>query len=523
MKMRKAAVEVDLEKLAPFRPPALVTLYIALLKAGQMTCLLGSVALTLHYFKLTGNLETGWLLLVIFLTHLASFYRRLWTEEHFIPDSFFAKLGEFILMIAGLRLVLLAFGQASPLITLDFMLYALFMTAAWYAGLTFLHQYYNLYLQPYEVSEEEGGVPALGDAYHLSYDHTMAYRELKSHFMYMGLAQVVVTVGGVSMANQFDAHPGKADLIQTLVILGGLYLLSGIPFLVWARMRYLRTLWQLAKLAEPARLAGRWVYYLGGLLVLALVVSLAIYSLGGVAVLPLPTGGNNQDVLPPFFNPPTPAPRPTPPPLVPPRPGQTTPPPDLAWLGVLFQTLVLVGAAALALAVLLYALGKLIQAGWVGPQWRKMLPGELWRSLLGLWRGLFLTKRPKDPFEKASGQDKGRFDPFGWLQRDRLPDDRRGQVRFYYRQVARRAGRAGLPRRASQTPAEYARYLAPNLEEAPYQAHLDDLTGLYQEARFSPHPLEQPQVETARDASQSLVAYFRQRSRRARIKPPFGE
>lgn len=516
--MRKSDIVIDLKKLAPFRPPALVTLYMALLKAAQMTCLLGSVIITLHYFKLTGALETGWLLLVIFLTHLASFFRRLWSEEHFIPDSFFAKLGEFIVMLVGLRLVLLAFGQVSPLITLDFVIYAVFMTTAWYSGLTFLHQFYNLYLQPYEVSAAEGGVPTLGDAYHLSYDHTMAYRDLKTNYKYMALFQVIVVLAGVSMAIEFDPHPGKAGLIQTLVILGGLFLLSGLPYLVWARMRYLRTLWQLDKLVEPARLAGRWVYYLGGLLVVALALSLGLSSLGGVVTLPVPTGGDNKNVLPSVFYPPTPPPVPTPRPLVPPRPSPNSPGLDLAWLGNLIQALLIVGATALGLAVLWYALSKLIQAGWVGPQWRKMLPGELWRSILNLWSSLFLTKRLKDPFGKEDSEANRRFDPFGWLQRDRLPDDRRGQIRFYYRQVAQRAGKSGLPRRASQTPAEYARYLAPNLEEAPDQAHLASLTGLFQEARFSPHLLEQPQVETAKVSSQRLVAFFRQRARRGRIK-----
>ncbi len=516
--MRKAPVKLDFEKLAPFRPPALVTLYIGLLKAGQITCLLSSLILIIQHYKLTASMETGWLILATFLTHLASFYRHLWLEEHFALNSFFAKLGEFVIMIIGLRLILLAFGQVSPVITLDFIYYALFMSAAWYSGMAFLHQFYNLYLQPYEVSAEEGGVPALGDAYHLSYDHTQAYKELKTSFRYMALVQVAIVLSGVSLINEVGNNPGKAGLTQTLVLLGGIYLLLGLPLLVWARMRFLRTLWQLDKLKEPGRLVDRWVYYVGGLVVVILVVTFGISSLGGMFTLPMPTAGK-QEILPSIFNRSTPIPLPTPRPFTPPKPPESSTPLNLEWLGFIIQALGVIAAAAFLGVILWFAFTRLIQVGWVGPQWRKFTPGAIWRVFLNFWRGIFGRNRLKDPFEKAEGDDSGRFDPFGWLKRENLPDDARGRVRFYYRQVAHRAGRAGLPRRTGQTPAEYANYLAPNLNEAQDQANLENLTGLYQEARFSPHPVEPAQVETARASSQGLVAFFRQRSRRARIKP----
>lgn len=516
--MRKSAVKIDFEKLAPFRPPALVTLYIAALRAAQTTCLLTSFILILHYFKLTGTVEIGWLILVTFLTQLASFYRHLWLEEHFVPDSIFAKGGEFVVLIIGLRLILLALGQGSPFITLDFVYYGVFMTLAWYAGLSFLHQFYNLYLQPYEVSEEEGGVPALGDSYHLSYDHTQAYKELKTNFRYMFLFQVVIVLGGVSFINEFGTNPDKSGVSQTLVLLGGIYLLLGLPLLAWARMRYLRTLWQLDKLKEPGRLMDRWVYYVGGLVLLVLVVTFGISSLGGVFALPMPTPGNQQ-ILPYIFNQPTPIPIPTPPPLTPPKRSEPPFKLDLAWLGLVIQVLGVLAATAFVLLIFWYALSQLVRSGWVGPQWRKFTPGALWSGFLNFWRGIFGGNRVKDPFEKAEGEGNGRFDPFGWLRRENLPDDPRGRVRFYYRQVAHRAGRAGLPRRTGQTPAEYANYLAPNLEEDQDQANLENLTGLYQEARFSPHPVDQTQVETARESSAGLVAFFRHRARRARIKP----
>lgn len=516
--MRKAPVKLDFEKLARYRPPGLVTLYIALLKGGQMTCLFATFILTLRYFKLTGYMDVTWLILVTFLTFLASFYRHLWLEEHYVADSLFAKLGEFIIMVIAIRLVLIAFGQITPLINLDFIYYVGFMTAAWYSGLTFLHQFYNLYLQPYEVSEEEGGVPALGDQYHLSYDHTQAYRELKTNFRWLGGVEVVAVLGGVGLINQFGEDANKSGSSQTLVLLGGIYLMLGLPLLAWARMRYLRTIWQLDKLKEPSHLVDRWAYYVGGLILLVVIVTFAISSLGGVYSIPLPAPGS-QEALPSVFYPPTAAPMPTPPPLVPPK---NVEPPfrlDLAWLGVLIQVLGVLAAAVFLVVILWYAFSRLVQSGWVGPQWKKIAGFSLFKNLRDLFRNLFGSKRQKDPFEKEAEEGGSRFDPFGWFRRENLPDDPRGRVRFYYRQVAQRAGRAGLPRRVGQTPAEYAGYLAPNLEEPQDQANLTSLTGLYEEARFSPHPVDTAQVETARESSQGLVAFFRQHSRRARIKP----
>lgn len=518
MMLRKAPVKLDFEKLAVFRPPALVSLYIALLKAVQITCLLTSVLLVMRYFRLTGNLNIGVLALVVFLTHLGSFYRHLFLEEHYIPDSFFAKLGELIFLILGLRLVLLFFGEVSPLINLDFIYFGICVAIAWYSGLTFLHQFYNLYLQPYEVAEEDGGVPGLGDNYHVSYDHSQAYRELKGNFQYLAGVQIVVVLAGVSAIQQIHNNPAEAGVVPQIILLGGIYLLLGLPLLAWARMRYIRTLWQLDKLAEPSRLVDRWVYYLGGLVLLVVVVTLGVTALGGVFTLPLPSGGKDQPVF-SIFYPPTPVPRPTTPPPTPGRPGRSGPGLDLSWLGVVFQIFTLLVAIGFVIMVLWYAFTRLFQAGWVGPQWGKLSPGKLWEYLRLFIRNIFGEKREKDPFERTESEKRSGFNPFGWLQRDRLPDDARGQVRYYYRQVAQRAGRAGLPRRTGQTPQEYAGYLAPNLEAGQDQASLDNLTGLYEEARFSPHPVDPAQAEVARASSQGLVAFFRQRSRQARQKP----
>jgi hypothetical protein len=518
MMLRRVQVELDFEKLARFRPPFLVTLYISTVRAIQVTCLFTSMLLVLRYFNVTVNVDIGWLALTIFLTHQAIFYRHLWIEQRYVLETFFARLGEFLVMIIALRLVLLAFGEVSPLLTLNFVYYGFFMGATWFAATAFLHQFFNLYLQAYEVSEEEGGVPALGDSYHLSYDHSQAYQEMKTNFHYFAGIQIAVAIAGVSLIKQVNNNPAEDWVVPLIILLSGIFLLLGVPILAWARMRYIRTLWQLDKMKEPAHLIDRWVYYLGGLILLVIIVTLGVTSLGGVFTLPLPNNARDQGAF-AIFYPPTPIPQSPPPTLDLSKISKQDPGLNLAWLGIVFQALALLVAAAFVVIILWYAFSRLVQTGWVGPQWRKFKAGQIWQGLRMFFRNLFGGNRPRDPFEREEGEGRGKFDPFGWLQRDRLPNDARGQVRFYYRQMAQRAQRAGLPRRTGQTPKEYAGYLAPNLEAEQDQASLDSLTGLYQEARFSPHPVDESQVETAKESSQGLVAFFRQRSRKARIKP----
>jgi hypothetical protein len=72
----------------------------------------------------------------------------------------------------------------------------------------------------------------------------------------------------------------------------------------------------------------------------------------------------------------------------------------------------------------------------------------------------------------------------------------RERVLYHYYAVLRRAKRRGLPRRASETPAEYEHSVVRWLPQA--EAELSQLTEAFTEARFSEHPVGSQEVRQAR-------------------------
>ena len=82
----------------------------------------------------------------------------------------------------------------------------------------------------------------------------------------------------------------------------------------------------------------------------------------------------------------------------------------------------------------------------------------------------------------ASARPSGEWD---YVNPRRLPS--RQKIIFYYLALVRRAREAGLPRQENQTPYEYARSLAPHLNEE--QAGVESMTEAFIEARYSRHDI----------------------------------
>jgi hypothetical protein len=61
--------------------------------------------------------------------------------------------------------------------------------------------------------------------------------------------------------------------------------------------------------------------------------------------------------------------------------------------------------------------------------------------------------------------------------------DPRRQIYFYYLAMIRRGGEQGIPRKPSQTPAEYAAHLEQELPDA--RQDIDSITDAFIEARYS--------------------------------------
>jgi Domain of unknown function (DUF4129) len=135
-----------------------------------------------------------------------------------------------------------------------------------------------------------------------------------------------------------------------------------------------------------------------------------------------------------------------------------------------------------------------------------------WHDLIAWFKGLFAPKVKAEKLE--TGKKQSAFENFlGRFRRERIPSDLRGQVRYHYKHTLERATRAGYPRSSGTTPAEYAGEVAPDLQSPELETDLRDLTKLYNEARFSPHPLNPEQVETAASQTKRLTTFFRQLKR----------
>ncbi len=100
----------------------------------------------------------------------------------------------------------------------------------------------------------------------------------------------------------------------------------------------------------------------------------------------------------------------------------------------------------------------------------------------------------------------GRPDPLDALRGDPRWRDTL-HIRLAYRRLLRVADRVGLGRRPSQTPQEYERLLASALPEI--GEPLDELTQLYQAARYRPTPAEPEAAERAQRALASLLVVLR--------------
>lgn len=85
------------------------------------------------------------------------------------------------------------------------------------------------------------------------------------------------------------------------------------------------------------------------------------------------------------------------------------------------------------------------------------------------------------------------------------------EIRLAYRWVLRSAARAGVVRRAGQTPREYATVLRSHLPDA--APAVDELTELYQLARYRPVPAAAETATRARRAAHSVTALLWERRR----------
>ncbi len=451
---------------------------------------------------------------LIGLFFMAGYYRGRWLAEWSRGEFWSVRLLTFVgvILLARFSSYLLApFSgpvTSAPLFSPSLVINTIFFWWALLSGEKVARLLLNLYVRPQEVAVEEGGS---GDNVTGWVDRQQNYRWLKDRYV----IRIFVIAASVTLPTLLDPLEPNLSLVGGLIFLLVLTVPLALLVYSWLRFRYLRSVWQLGRLAEPVALPGRWWGYLVGFGVLLGLIAL---------VLPRSLKFNLADkyIIPPPVATPvprTPLPRGATPTPTPPRPA---PEPGLSlpdWLGPLINVL-------LAVVVVVFLLFLLSKVDWqrfldwpgIKLKWNKWRTG--WPNWLAWLRNWF--KRPAWDAPDAESTDP--VSRRGWLNRfsrDSLPGEPRAQVRYYYRQTLRKAAQAGLPRQPSQTPEEFSTYLqtqvppdevAPLTEAAGPVSTAQDvasLSQLYEEARFSPHKIDQTQASRAGEQAGRLSGALR--------------
>jgi hypothetical protein len=179
------------------------------------------------------------------------------------------------------------------------------------------------------------------------------------------------------------------------------------------------------------------------------------------------------------------------------------------------------GLAAAALLVLLVfwivrarAGGQRSRGSPAGTGGLRALLAELWYMLSNFFAELFSWRGIRDLMALLSGA-RARHRPGGApggaprpgaLSRGpwRNAGDPRLRIRASYRHLLRGAGQRGLHRAAHLSPRAFGGRLRAAL--ARDHAALERLTAIYEEARYSPHPLRPDQADAAEAAAEAVVA-----------------
>ena len=390
------------------------------------------------------------------------------------------------------------------LINLDFWLALLALLAAWSHGRYVGRLISKLYVQAGELYVN----PRTEDR--SSVDHIAAFRNLAGHWREGALLCLFLFI-----VTYLVTPKDRSDTTWALG-LSVIYYLLGIPFLSWARLRLLRTGWQLGRVHEPGGLSSLWARSLLVVFAIAGSVSLLLphtstLELGGILTEFWGNFFRGQPLLPtPSFLQPMPN---IPVQQVPTSTGTTGG-------GKPFPFWEIVGAIAFwsaTIGIILYALSLLFSKETRGGKMLRFFLAPLvwlWRGLRNLWRLLF-GRRPASEIGEAAedseiiADDGLAFQALAWLRREPPPTDPRGRVRYYYGRMLRRGARVGLPRAKGMTSGEYAAYLAERVPEAEAVHDAATLTAAFGEACYSSHSVSESTATEALSLWQRLKKRLR--------------
>ena len=313
-----------------------------------------------------------------------------------------------------------------------------------------------------------------------------------------------------------------------------LYFMFALALLSQGNYITLNTRWFLQRVPVSRAMASRWaIYSLAFLLLLILIASIlpTSYSLGFLSVM-----GYLLDLLISFFmllvgiimavlgfiislpfllfNRDVPAdlpqaPRPT---LMAPPPELVTPTAPIPWLELLKSVIFW----AIFILVVGYSIVQYLRQHEEVMAALRKFPG--WKIISAFWdwiSSLFgnLNRGMNRVIAAGKARLRPQVDPTNVSGFSRLLGLRRlsprQKVYFYYHALLRRGDESGLPRASSQTPQEYAQTLESSLPTI--ETDIQALTESFNEARYSPHPVDDQKASTVKAYWEHIRQVFRGR------------
>lgn len=279
-------------------------------------------------------------------------------------------------------------------------------------------------------------------------------------------------------ANGFFAL-ARQQIDPAVIIAVVIYFLVGLVLISQGQLAVLRARWTLEKIPSTPAVLRQWPIYTLGFIAavgaiamllpfgdtfyLARILSAAIHYfyialvtifqlvMGLFLVLAALLSGEPEETPPP-----------TPPPVEQ-APIQPPPPPTEGlpeWIGgSIFWVFI---ALLLIYAAYIYLSGRGVQFGWLRQFW--LMLRMRWQELFGAyqdWQVARARSRKEKEEEEAGRSLRDRLG--AWLRLGNLNPDQ--QVRYFYLTTLRRAEKAGIPRHASETPAQYAPRLMQRIGE----------------------------------------------------------
>ncbi len=430
---------------------------------------------------------TQWIVFILFIRLLLSYAKG--------PDAF----------VNDMRLF--ANGSIESFLSPEFIVTVFLAILAWYVPAQFLELLDEIGLdQAAALRESFAPVPSRD---------VSAHRRLVGLVFNLGIIVVLLTVlASIDLPGTFSNVPGSSHVNPNRFSAGEasvlLYFLFGLALLAQSRLMSLQTRWNIQRIpVSSENLGKRWGLYsllflFGLILIVSLLPtgdSLGIFSLLGTLlsflISVLAFLGHLIIVLfvllfsipflllgkqPPLTN--------TAPALeLPPPPVEAAAAPATSAIWILIRSILLWGSLIL---IIVFSLAQFIRQHDTLLARLRKAPVVNW--LIFLWEWLRSNAgKTRDGLSRVVAE--------GWqgivarLERNRVfprPDwislrslDPRRQIYFFYHAMLRRSDQHGLKRKASQTPAEYARTLEKSLPDA--SEDIDSITGAFVEARYSRH------------------------------------